>query len=671
MNLKNRTKQLLSLALTLMLCVSMLPVKTYAKSPDTYKAHTPKTYTVCPSHTTGDGADPGEGEYTTSELFVSNKVFYKGDVIEYSPETYNASTVNNVMTALSLSVGFVFLDESGKDITPDIAEVIETKAGPNAPNGVVYQKIRITSEDPVVMENKGGAGPTGTTRTVTHPKLENRELGISDRYSDHVVMTQKDSVPVTYSAEDGTKLSNPDYWNEIMESVPDEIKFSDSEYTFTLPSVSKFAKGETYISANGWGLRDATGEDVSMTYIQLSYKSDTDTTEVTVKPLRYTTVHKEGLCFYIKYASCPHPYSAYTTKEENRVDATCGSEGSYEEVTYCADCGKEIKRETKTIKITKDHTPGTPVKENVVAATCTSEGSYEEVTCCSVCGEELSRETKTTEKLVHTWKTVIDKAATKDAEGISHEECTVCGAKQNEGTKISKLPSDSTQSTQSTQQATNNTSSTTTTTTKPAATTPAPSTPAVTNGQTVSDASSKATYTVTNAANKEVTYKSTTNKKAKTLKIPSSVSVNGETYTVTSIAAGAFKNHKTLQKVTGGTNIQTIGANAFSGCKKLKSVTISKNVTSIGDKAFYKCTALTKVTIPAKVTKIGKSAFEGCKKLSKITIKTSNLTSKNVGSKAFKGTPKKATVKVPTKQLKTYKKWLTKKGINKAAKIKK
>ena len=40
----------------------------------------------------------------------------------------------------------------------------------------------------------------------------------------------------------------------------------------------------------------------------------------------------------------------------------------------------------------------------------------------------------------HSFQWVIDKAATKVATGIKHEECTVCGAKRNENTVIGKLP---------------------------------------------------------------------------------------------------------------------------------------------------------------------------------------------------------------------------------------
>ena len=40
----------------------------------------------------------------------------------------------------------------------------------------------------------------------------------------------------------------------------------------------------------------------------------------------------------------------------------------------------------------------------------------------------------------HSFQWAIDKAATKEATGIKHEECTVCGAKRSENTVIDKLP---------------------------------------------------------------------------------------------------------------------------------------------------------------------------------------------------------------------------------------
>ncbi|WP_026526327.1 leucine-rich repeat protein [Butyrivibrio sp. VCD2006] len=108
------------------------------------------------------------------------------------------------------------------------------------------------------------------------------------------------------------------------------------------------------------------------------------------------------------------------------------------------------------------------------------------------------------------------------------------------------------------------------------------------------------------------------------------------------------------------------------------SVTIQNaayTVTEIGAEAFKDCDALTNVTIPAEVNKIGKKAFYNAEKLKKITIKSTSLTSKTVGSKAFKNAGKnnfkKLKVKVPKKQLKAYKKLLKKKGLSSKAKVSK
>lgn len=192
-------------------------------------------------------------------------------------------------------------------------------------------------------------------------------------------------------------------------------------------------------------------------------------------------------------------------------------------------------------------------------------------------------------------------------------------------------------------------------------------------GKSITEQNTGATYKVTKSAAKNGTVEYTkpkSNTKG-TVTIPATITVDGITYKVTAVAANAFKNNTKITKVIIGSNVTTIGKNAFSGCSKLKTVTVGKNVTAISDKAFYKCTALTKITIPSKVNKIGKSAFYGCKKLKTITIKTTKLTKKNVGSKAFKGIYSKATIKVPKSKLKTYKTMLKSRGVGTKAKIKK
>ena len=292
---------------------------------------------------------------------------------------------------------------------------------------------------------------------------------------------------------------------------------------------------------------------------------------------------------------------------------------------------------------------------NVKAATCTETG-YTGDTYCKDCGVKTKSGTVLPAK-GHTWDAgVVTQEPTETAEGIKTYTCSVCGM-----TKTETIP-------------------------KKEAVKPQP----LKKGDVIKVG--KAYYKVTDVKKKEVAYKAPSNKNVTTVSILDTVSIGGVTYKVTSIAGNAFANNTKLTKAAIGSNVKTIGKKAFYKCTKLKTVTIGKNVTTIGsnafcgcsklttvrmgskvttvsDKAFYKCTSLTNITIPSKVKKIGKQAFYGDKKLKTITIKTTMLTSKNVGSSAFKGIYAKATIKVPKSKLTSYKKILKAKGVSSKANI--
>ena len=128
-------------------------------------------------------------------------------------------------------------------------------------------------------------------------------------------------------------------------------------------------------------------------------------------------------------------------------------------------------------------------------------------------------------------------------------------------------------------------------------------------------------------------YDSNSNEYTGSVTIPSTVTYNGTTYSVTSIGELAFANCSGLTSITIPNSVTSIGERAFAGCSSLTSITIPKSVPSIGDKAFYYCSSLTSVTIGNSVTGFGSSAFESCSDLTSITIPNS-VTS--IGNSAFR-----------------------------------
>ena len=111
----------------------------------------------------------------------------------------------------------------------------------------------------------------------------------------------------------------------------------------------------------------------------------------------------------------------------------------------------------------------------------------------------------------------------------------------------------------------------------------------------------------------EVTYKSSSDRGySGRVNIPSSVSYDGTSYSVTSIGGSAFSDCYGLTSITIPNSVTIIGSDAFSYCSGLTSVTIPNSVTSIGSYAFNNCSGLTSVTIPNSVTSIGGYAFSGC-----------------------------------------------------------
>ncbi|MBR4829099.1 MAG: leucine-rich repeat domain-containing protein [Muribaculaceae bacterium] len=98
------------------------------------------------------------------------------------------------------------------------------------------------------------------------------------------------------------------------------------------------------------------------------------------------------------------------------------------------------------------------------------------------------------------------------------------------------------------------------------------------------------------------------------ISIPTSISYNGNNYTVTRIRMNAFIG---CGKLTGSLTIPNtvtyLGENAFLGCSGLTELDLGNSVDTIGPAAFYGCTGFTgSLTIPNSVRAIHYAAFYGC-----------------------------------------------------------
>ena len=121
------------------------------------------------------------------------------------------------------------------------------------------------------------------------------------------------------------------------------------------------------------------------------------------------------------------------------------------------------------------------------------------------------------------------------------------------------------------------------------------------------------TYTVTDEDAKTV---SIAKAEAATLTgaviIPSSVTYETVTYTVTSIADYGFYSNEDITEVTLPSTVTSIGEGAFWYCSKLTTITLPSTLTTIGNAAFFFCSSLASFSVPGSVTTIGSSVFDNC-----------------------------------------------------------
>ncbi len=102
--------------------------------------------------------------------------------------------------------------------------------------------------------------------------------------------------------------------------------------------------------------------------------------------------------------------------------------------------------------------------------------------------------------------------------------------------------------------------------------------------------------------------------------VPSKVTHNGKTMTVTAIGDDAFRDCVNLTKVTLPSSIKHIGAHAFRSASALTEIVLSAGLESIGNQSFTNCISLQRVYLPSSVREIGYKAFLNCSGLNRVDI---------------------------------------------------
>lgn len=128
------------------------------------------------------------------------------------------------------------------------------------------------------------------------------------------------------------------------------------------------------------------------------------------------------------------------------------------------------------------------------------------------------------------------------------------------------------------------------------------------------------------------------------LVIPSAVTYNDTTYTVTSIGERAFEMCAHLTGVTIPNSVTFIGHSAFSYCTSLTDIIIPESVTAMGGSVFRRCSSLTSVTLPNSLTSLSTWLFYECANLTDVTLPESVST---IGTAAFSGCHSLASVTIP------------------------
>ena len=113
------------------------------------------------------------------------------------------------------------------------------------------------------------------------------------------------------------------------------------------------------------------------------------------------------------------------------------------------------------------------------------------------------------------------------------------------------------------------------------------------------------------------------------------VEVNFLDNKIKTIGAHCFQGCSKLERVIGGSSIESIKESAFAGCKNLKELPIYEGLSTIKNYAFVGCESIEVINLPSTLNYIEYGAFRNCYSIKTINYKTSELIDLESGDAIF------------------------------------